>query len=78
MNEKEGISRITEAIRLKYPPVALIWTNQRPGEAIQFKKGKWGCIMWLVASAAKGKTTVCNRETFGCCGGGVGVGFGPH
>ncbi len=78
MNKKEEVSRIAEAIRLKYPPVALIWTDQRPEKALQFKKGKWGCIMWLVASAAKGKTAVCDRETFGCFGGGVGVGFGAQ
>ena len=43
---------------------------------MQFKPGKWGCIMWLAANAARGKTAVCDRETFGCWGGGVGVGFG--
>jgi len=75
MNRK---NRIAEAIRLKYPPVALLWTDQKPESAVQFKKGKWGCIMWLVASAAKGKTAVCDRETFGCFGGGVGVGFGEQ
>ena len=69
-------SKISSAIRLKYPPVALVWSDKRPEKAVQFKKGKWGCIMWLVASAAKGKTSVCDRETFGCFGGGVGVGFG--
>jgi len=75
MNRK---NRIAEAICLKYPPVALFWTDQKPESAVQFKKGKWGCIMWLVASAAKGKTAVCDRETFGCFGGGVGVGFGEQ
>lgn len=32
--------------------------------------------MWLVASAAKGRVATCDRKTFGCWGGGVGVGFG--
>ena len=32
----------------------------------------------LVAAAAKGKTAVVGRETFGCFGGGVGLGFGGH
>ncbi len=81
MNKKEEMNRkskVAEAIRLKYPPVALIWTDQKPEKAVQFRKGRWGCIMWLVASAARGKTTVCDRETFGCFGGGVGVGFGEQ
>jgi len=69
-------SKISRAIRLEYPPVALIWSDKKPENATRFKEGKWGCIMWLVASAAKGKTSVCDRETFGCFGGGVGLGFG--
>ncbi len=75
MNQK---SKIAKAMHLKYPPVALLWTDQKPERAVQFKKGKWGCILRLVASAAKGKTAVCDRKTFGCFGGGVGVGFGDQ
>jgi uncharacterized protein (DUF169 family) len=69
-------SKIAKAIALKHKPVALVWSDQKPEEAAQFKEQKWGCIMWLVAGAAKGKTGVCDRRTFGCIGGGVGVGFG--
>jgi len=69
-------SRISKSVRLKYHPVALIWSDQKPENAMQFKEGKWGCIMWLVANAAKGKTSVCDRKTFGCFGGGLGMGFG--
>jgi len=43
---------------------------------MQFQEGKWGCAMWLVASAARGKPAVCDRKTFGCFGAGVGLGFG--
>ena len=78
MNEMTGFRKISDALRLTYAPVALLWADTRPERAIQFRKGKWGCIMWLVASAAKGKTAVCDRETFGCFGGGVGVGFGEQ
>lgn len=69
-------SRIARAIQLKYQPVALLWSDERPGSAMQFSEGKWGCVMWLVVSAAKGKTAVADRKTFGCVGGGVGLGFG--
>ncbi len=69
-------SKIAEAIALKHQPVALIWSDQKPGKAVQFQENKWGCIMWLAASAAKGKTAVSDRTTFGCFGGGVGMGFG--
>jgi uncharacterized protein (DUF169 family) len=69
-------SAIAKAIKLKFRPVALLWSDNRPEDAMQFGEGKWGCVMWLVASSAKGRTAVCDRKTFGCPGGGVGVGFG--
>ena len=78
MNETNEFKKISTALRLSYPPVALLWSDRRPKQAIQFRKGKWGCIMWLVASAAKRKAAVCDRETFGCFGGGVGLGFGEQ
>jgi uncharacterized protein (DUF169 family) len=71
-------SQIQQAIALKTKPVALLWADQQPADATEFKKGNWGCIMWLAAGAAKGKTGICSRETFGCFGGGVGMGFGDQ
>ena len=69
-------SRIAEAIKMKYSPVAVLWTDERPGKAVQFKKGRWGCVTFLLCNAAKGKVAAADRETFGCLGGGVGLGFG--
>ena len=69
-------SKIAQAIALKPHPVALIWSDSLPDNAAIFKPGKWGCIMWLIAGAAKGKPAACDKETFGCFGGGVGMGFG--
>jgi uncharacterized protein (DUF169 family) len=71
-------SKIADAIFLKYQPVALTWSDEKPEEVVQFQQGKWGCIMWLAASAAKGKAAACDRKTFGCFGGGVGMGFGDQ
>ncbi len=69
-------SEIAQAIGLKYNPVALIWSEEIPMGAMQFAEGKWGCVMWLAVHAAKGKTAVADVKTFGCIGGGVGLGFG--
>ncbi|KFO66908.1 hypothetical protein ER57_14085 [Smithella sp. SCADC] len=69
-------SAIAKAIHLKYQPVALLWSDEKPAEAMQFAEGKWGCVMWLAVHAAKGKTAVAGKKTFGCFGGGVGLGFG--
>ena len=71
-------SAIAKAIQLKYQPVALLWSNEKPQDAMQFQEGKWGCVMWLAAHAAKGKTAVADIKTFGCFGGGVGLGFGDQ
>lgn len=70
-------SKIAAAIGLKTHPVAILWSDDAPEGALQFKPGGWGCVVSLVASAAaKGRTGVIDRQTFGCWGGGVGLGFG--
>lgn len=69
-------SAVAKAIRLKYQPAALLWSNEKPSDAMQFAEGKWGCVMWLAVQAAKGKPAVADKKTFGCFGGGVGLGFG--
>jgi hypothetical protein len=70
-------SRITRALNLRYPPVAVIWTDDLPDGALQFTPGRWGCVMGSFAAVAeKGKVAAFDRETYGCWGGGVGLGFG--
>ncbi|MCJ7445540.1 MAG: DUF169 domain-containing protein [Methanotrichaceae archaeon] len=71
-------SSIAKAICLQFDPIAILWSDEKPAEAIQFKVGSWGCVMWQFAQAAKGKTTVFDRQTFGCVGGGTGLGFGAQ
>ncbi len=69
-------SKIAEAMRMTHLPVALLWSDEKPAGAMQFQEGRWGCVMWLAASAARGRAAVCDVKTFGCVGGGVGLGFG--
>lgn len=69
-------SKVAKAVGLKYNPVAVVLADGRPDNALQFKKGKWGCVMFMFANAAKGKTAAFDAETYGCWGGGVGLGFG--
>ena len=69
-------SRIAEALALKYEPVAILLTDGKPDNAIQFKEGKFGCVMAMLAAAVRGRQAVFDRKTFGCPGGGVGLGFG--
>ncbi|SMP48766.1 Uncharacterised ArCR, COG2043 [Desulfonatronum zhilinae] len=69
-------SRIAQSIDLKLNPVAIILADEEPKQSLRFKPGKFGCVMFLFANAAKGKTVAFEKETYGCWGGGVGLGFG--
>jgi uncharacterized protein (DUF169 family) len=70
-------SGIARALNLRYPPVAMLWTDELPAGALQFGPGRWGCVMGSFAAVAeKGKVAAFDRETYGCWGGGVGLGFG--
>ncbi len=69
-------SRITEALALKHSPVAVVLTDTKPEPATQFKEGKMGCVGAMLYAAAKGRVAVFDRKTWGCPGGGTGLGFG--
>jgi uncharacterized protein (DUF169 family) len=69
-------SKIAKATQMKYSPVAVILTNEKPDSAMQFKEGRWGCVAAMFSAASKGKTVVFDRKTYGCIGGGTGLGFG--
>src|SRR3974390_3253226 len=69
-------SAIVKALKLETEPVALIFSDEKPEEAAQFKPGSSSCVIFMVASAARGKTAVFDRESYGCPGGGIGLGFG--
>ena len=63
-------STIVNNLRPEFEPVAVVWSNTIPDHALQFKKGKFGCILYLFAEAARGgKVAGGNRETITCNGG---------
>ncbi|MFA6687691.1 MAG: DUF169 domain-containing protein [Desulfuromonas sp.] len=70
-------TNIGTALGVKFNPVAVILTDEKPADAVQFKQGKWGCVMSLFAACAKnGRSAAFDAQTYGCWGGGVGLGFG--
>lgn len=70
-------SAIAEAIGLETQPVAVVWSDKEPENVARFKSQHWGCVVSFFAAAAKrGVSGAFDRQTFGCWGGGVGLGFG--
>ncbi len=70
-------SVVARATGLETEPVALIWSDIKPKGALELKKDTWGCVMWLYAKVARERRiAVFGRETYGCAGGAVGLGFG--
>lgn len=57
--------------------MAVVWSDTIPVDAFQFKKGKFGCVLYLFAKACtRDKITGASRETILCTGGRAALGFG--
>ncbi len=70
-------SVIVTHLRPEFEPVAVVWSNTIPDDTVQFKKGKFGCILYLFAEAARrGKIAGGNRKTISCNGGRAALGLG--
>jgi uncharacterized protein (DUF169 family) len=73
-------NQLVNALRLKMQPVAVILTNDKPAAGLQFKEGSMrGCVgAMLVTASKKNRIAFFDRKTFGCPGGGTGLGFGDR
>jgi uncharacterized protein (DUF169 family) len=69
-------SRIAEALAVKQAPIAIVFCDERPADGTQFKPGRFGCVAAMLSTASSGRTVFFDRATFGCPGGGTGLGFG--
>mgnify|MGYP001426478089 CR=1 FL=1 len=70
-------SAIVKNLRPEFEPVAVVWSNTFPDNALQYKNGKFGCILYLFAEAStRGKITGGSRESVVCTGGRAALGFG--
>jgi uncharacterized protein (DUF169 family) len=69
-------SSISKAIKLGNSPIAIMFANERPREAMMFQQGQRGCIIPMYTAVAKGKIAAFNRQTTGCNGAVTGLCFG--
>jgi uncharacterized protein (DUF169 family) len=69
-------SRIARELKLRHQPVAVLFSDERPEAAAQFKEKKWACVMSMLAASARGITAVFDRKTTGCFGGMTGLCLG--
>lgn len=77
MGESVLESVIVQNLQPEFEPVAVVWSNTIPDDVFQFKKGKFGCILYLFAVASRrGKIAGGSRETITCTGGRAALGLG--
>ena len=70
-------SAIVRNLRPEFDPVAVVWSESVPIDTFQFKKGKFGCTLYLFAEAARrGKIAGGSRDSITCTGGRAALGFG--
>ena len=70
-------STIVKNLEPEFEPVALVWSNTLPAGTFQYKKGKFGCVLYLFAEACtRGKIAGGSHESIICTGGRAALGFG--
>ncbi len=78
MNYEKMESQLVTSLKLKMQPVAVLLTDDKPEDGLRFKEGnRRGCVASMLVSASrKNRVAFFDRKTYGCPGGGTGLGFG--
>jgi hypothetical protein len=70
-------SQIVRHLQPEFNPVAVVWSDSVPEKALQYKKGRFGCVLYLFAEASRrGRVAGGSRETIVCNGGRAALGLG--
>jgi hypothetical protein len=70
---------IVEHLEPEFEPVAVVWSDDLPEGAIEFKAGRFGCILNLFAEASvRGRVAGGSRDTVVCPGGCAALGLGAN
>lgn len=71
-------SIIAGHIKLTNHPVAVVQSDARPAKALEFSANRWGCVVAMLAAAARGNVAAFSAETTPCLGGRAGLGFAKY
>ncbi len=70
-------SEIVRNLMPEFEPVAVVWTDAIPSDALQFKEGRFGCTLHLFAEASRrGRIAGGSRRSIVCNGGRAALGLG--
>lgn len=69
-------SNIVKVMKMMNQPVAILFSNEKPENAMMFSRGKHSCVISLYLKASEGKTVAFSRERAGCNGAVAGLCFG--
>lgn len=64
-------SKLAAAVYLETEPVAVLFSNEMPEDAVKFPRGKWGCVVSMFVAASRGAVVAFDSKTHGCNMGGV-------
>lgn len=70
-------SLIVEHLQPEFEPVTVVWSDHLPDGTLQYKAGKFACVLNLFAEASRrGRVAGGSRDTIGCAGGRAALGLG--
>lgn len=70
-------SATVEHLNPEFEPVAVVWSDVIPEDAVEFKEGRFGCILHLFAEASRrGRVAGGSRDSIVCRGGRAALGLG--
>jgi hypothetical protein len=70
-------SSLVRSLDPEFEPVAIVWSDEVPGDVFQYKKGRFGCTLYLFAEASRnGRIAAGSRDSVMCPGGRAALGLG--
>lgn len=70
-------SVLVDRLSPRFDPVAVVWSGHCPADAVRFKPGRFGCVLYLFAEAStRGRVAAASQDRIACPAGRASLGFG--